>query len=142
MVAVAVDTLVHRTHRPFELHPAQERHREAQHAPHAPREEDDARDHRQHDEQRLDPEVGAHVVAADREQEADGGEQERHRTSERPLEQHRAGDRRALAGVAAGRLVDPRGVSPDARRQHLADGVGDEVGAKQPPERLRDPAHA
>ena len=49
------------------------------------------------DEDRLGPEVGADRVAADREQEADTGEQQRHRAAERPLDEHRARDRRAHA---------------------------------------------
>ncbi len=63
---------------------------------------------------------GADRVVADREQEADAREQERHRPADRPLEQDRARDRRDPARVAAGRLVDARCVAADARRQHLA----------------------
>ena len=44
--------------------------------------------------------------------------------------------------MAPRRLVDPRGVAADRRRQHLADGVGDEVRAGQPGERLDDAARA
>ena len=41
---------------------------------------------------------GADRVAADREQEADARQQQRHRAAERALEQHRARDRRDLPG--------------------------------------------
>src|SRR6266576_3475650 len=84
-------------------------------------------------------EVDADGVAADREREADGRERQRRRSPERPLEQNRGGDRAAVARVAAGGLVDPDGVAPDRRRQHLAACVGDEVGSDEPAEPVVDP---
>ena len=65
------------------------------------REKRTKREHdRADDEQRLDPQVGADVVVADREREADRSERERRGAAERPLEQHGAGDVAAAAGVA------------------------------------------
>ena len=48
------------------------------------------------------------VCVSDREQEAEGCEDERDGSADRALEHDRPGDRRALAGMAARRLVDPR----------------------------------
>ena len=93
-------------------------------------------------ESAFDPEVGADVVVADREREANRGQRQGGRSAERPLEQHRAGDRRALPRMPAGGLVDPDGVASDRGRQHLARGVGDEVGANEPGEPVVDPADA
>ena len=67
---------------------------------------------RRDDEGELDPEVGADVVVADREREADRGEHERRGAAERALEQHRPRDRPAVARVAPRRLVDARSASP------------------------------
>ena len=53
---------------------------------------------RAEDERALEPEVGADVVAADREQEADGAEQHRRRAAERALEQ----DDRGIAPTRPG----------------------------------------
>src|SRR5581483_6494811 len=142
VVAVAVDPLVDGADRPFDARALQVRNGEAQHAPHAAREEDDARDRRQYDEESLDPEVGAYVVAADREHEADRCEDERDRAAERTLEQNRTGGGRAVAGVTACRLVDPGGVAADAGREHLADRVGHEVRTREPRDGLVDAARA
>ena len=51
------------------------------------REEHDPEDERADDEHALDPEVGADVVVADREREADRGEHEGCDAAERALEQ-------------------------------------------------------
>ena len=132
MVAVAVDAVVDRPRRHLEPEPPRVREQEREPAPHGAREEDEARSQRGDDEEHLDPEIRPDRVAPDREQQPHPGEHQGHRTADRPLEEDRAGDRRDLARVAAGRLEDPRGVTADRRRQHLADGVGDEVGARQP----------
>ena len=142
VVAIPVDPLVGRAHRTLDPGAAQERHRKPQEPPHPRREEHDPAEHGQADEQAFDPEIRADVVAADREHEPDRCEHERHRAADRPLEQHRAGDRRAEARVPARRLVDPRRVAADGGRQHLPDRVGDVVGARQPAERVLDPARA
>ena len=141
MVAVGVDALVGGADRPLDPDQAQERHRLREQRPDAAREERDREHDRRDHEGALDPEVGADRVVADREHEADGGQGERGRTAERPLEQHRAGDVAAAAGVAAGGLVDPHRVAADRGRQQLPGRVGDEVGARQPGEPLVDPAH-
>ena len=80
----------------------------------------------------LDPEVGADVVAADRQQEADGAEEHRRRAAERPLEQDDRGDRAEPLAVAARGLEDPDGVAADRGGQDLAGRVGDEVRPGQP----------
>ena len=103
---------------------------------HPRREEDDAEHDRRDDEGELDPEVAADVVVADREREADDGEHERRRAAERALEQHRARRRAAGALVPARRLVDPRRVAAERRRQHLPGRVADEVRAHEPRERV------
>src|SRR5262245_54207554 len=100
MVAVAVDAVVDGPCGRLEAQPSGEGKEEREPAPDATREEDDAGPDRQHDEDRLGPEVGADRVAADREQDAHAGEQERDGAAERPLDEHRAGDRRDLPGMA------------------------------------------
>ena len=78
----------------------------------------------------------------DGEHEAGGGEQQRRRAAERALEQHRAGDRAARAGVAPRRLVDPRRVAAERGREHLGGGVGDERRPHEPAEPLVTPLEA
>ena len=84
------------------------------------REENERAHDAQDDERELDPDVAADRVVADREHEAHGREHERRRAAERPLEQHRAGHRPARAGMAPRGLVDPRRISAERGRQHLA----------------------
>src|SRR6202022_4809608 len=94
-----VTPLVDGPQRPLEPEPAQERHRPGERAPGAPREEPYRERDRGDDERALDPEVGAHVVAAERERETDRSERERARAAERALEQYRPRHGAAEAGM-------------------------------------------
>ena len=100
-------------------------------------------DDRADDEERLDPEVRRRSGSG---RSRAGGRARRGASVTAPpiarSSTTEPGDRRAVAGMAARRLVDPRGVAADAGRQHLADGVRDEVGARQPRDRLADAARA
>src|SRR5512132_4728308 len=98
MFAESVDPLVERSQRPRQPDAGQPRSDEGEPEPHAARERGDRAEDDRDDTNDLDPEVRPDVVLADREDEADGGEQERRRTAERALENHRYGDRAGIAG--------------------------------------------
>src|SRR5438105_2338148 len=89
------------------------------------RHEDDEEEERAHHVERPRPERHADRLR---------GEPDR----ERPLEQHRAGDRPAVPRVAPCRLEDPGGVAADRRGEHLADHVRDEVRADEPRKSVLD----
>ena len=109
------------------LHAAQERARGAS--------EEEKREHdRAEDEDPLEPEVGAHVETPDREHERDGAEENRRGPAEPAFEHHGSGGDGGPPTVSAGGLDDPHSVSSERGRQHLAGGVGDEVGAGTPAE--------
>ena len=102
----------------------------------AGREEHERRREAEDDEGELDPDVAANAIAADREPEAHGREDERRRSAQRALEDDGAGDGPSRAGMAAGRLVDPRRVAAERGREHLRRGVGDEGRPYEPAEAL------
>ncbi len=81
--------------------------------------------------------VSIRPIASD---EADDAEQQRRDAAEPALEQHRARDVAACAGMPAGRLEDAHGVTAEGRRQHLARRVRDEVRAEEPADVVVDPA--
>src|SRR4029453_13015046 len=132
VVAIPVHALVERTGRTLDPEPPKEGRQPPEPSPEAAREDDEAADDGEDDEDPLDPEVDVDVVLADRKGEPDRCKQERRRAADRALEHHRAGDRAGVAGMAAGGLENARRVATDRRREHLARGVGDEVGARQP----------
>src|SRR6266545_956849 len=99
---------------------------------HAAGEEEETQDDRRHHEDPFHPEIGADVVVADGEHEPEGGEHQGRRAADRPLEEHGGGGRVPPPGVAARGLVDADGIASDRGREHLARGVGDEIGARQP----------
>src|SRR2546427_2613390 len=138
MVAVGVDPLVRRADRAVEPDEPEQRDGAGEHRTYAPREQRDGEDDRRDYEGELDPEVGADVVLAHGEHEADRGEREGRGAAERPLQKHRAGDLAAASAVPPGGLVDPHRVAADRRRQDLPSRVGDEVGAHQPREAVVD----
>ena len=105
-----------------------------------PREEHDREHERGDDEAELDPEVRADVVVPDRQHEADRRQRERRRAAECALEQHRPGDRPAVARMPARRLEDPHRVAADRGRQDLAGCVGGEVRPQQPAQPVVDAA--
>src|SRR5581483_278119 len=140
VLAVAVEAVVDGARRGLDAEPAGERDEEREPAPDRTREEDEADGHGCNDEERLDPEVRTDRVAAEREQEPDTCEHERDRPAERALEQHGARHRRDVPPVPAARLEDPPRVATHRRRQHLAERVGDEVGARQPRDAVVDAA--
>ena len=127
-----MDAVVDRAHGPFEPQPPQQRRGRPQERPRRAREHQEGEHERQEHEGALDPEVGADVVAADRQQEADGAEEHRRRPAERPLEEDDRGDRAEPLAVATRGLEDPDGVAADRGGQDLAGGVGDEVRPGQP----------
>ena len=132
--------LVDRPDRALEPDLPQERNRAREQRSHPAREERDGQHQRPEHERAFDPEVGADVVVAEREHEADRGKGQGGRPAERPLEQHRAGHGPTALRMPAGGLVDPDRVASDRRGQHLARGVGDEVGAHEPGQPLVDSA--
>ena len=140
MVAVAVDALVDRAHRTLDPELPQDRDGPAERSPRLLREQHHGDNERGDHEPELDPQVGADVVVADRQDEAHSGECERRRAAERTFEQHRPGDRTALPRVAAGRLEDAHPVAADRRRQDLPGRVRGEVRAHQPAQPVEDPA--
>ena len=71
----------------------------------ARKEDEDGQD-RCDEDRGLDPEVRADVVAPDREQEADGREQQRCEATERPFEEDRSRDRGRRSAVATRRCED------------------------------------
>ena len=137
MVAVAVQAVVDGARRRLDAQPPRDRPRNTSRRRTVREKNTNAATIVPTHEDELDPEVRADRVPADREQQPDAREQERDRAAERALEQHRAGDRRDLPGMAARRLEDARRVAADRRRQHLPDGVRDEVGARQPGDATR-----
>ena len=99
-VAERVDAVVERAHRPLEPQPRAGAAASAQQRPRRAGEEEERRAASvAEDEHALDPEVGADVVPAEREQEADRSEEDGRRAAERALEQD---DRRRSAPSRAG----------------------------------------
>ena len=90
LVAVGVHRLVDLRREPVEPDEGEQRLSQTQQRTSALREEQEAEEGRRDDEDRLDPEVGADVVVADREQEADRGEHQRRGAADRPLERTEA----------------------------------------------------
>src|SRR5581483_11882153 len=140
VVPVSVDPLVDGAQRALDPQPPEQRNRPSERPPHAAREEDDAENDGRDDEGELDPEVGADVVAADREHEPDRREGEGRRAAERALEQHRPRDRPTVAGVPPRRLEDPHRVAADRGREDLAGRVRREVRPRQPRQPVVDAA--
>ena len=117
--AIRVHSLVHGADGPLDPQPPQQRHGARERPPRRAREDGHAEQDGGDDERELDPEVGADVVFAEREREADGGERKRGRAAEGALEQHRAGDRPAAPGMppatsrrSAPRRRPPRSAAP------------------------------
>ena len=138
MAAVVMDALVEVPDRLLQAEPPQERLRPAQERPGRAREEEEPEDERAEDEDALEPQVGGHVVLADREQEADRAERDRRRAAEPALEQDGAGDDGRSARVAPRRLHDADRVASERGRKHLPGRVRDEVGTGQPRHALVD----
>ena len=142
MAAVVVDAVVERPQGPLEPEPREQRTHAREQRPGRAGEEEDDQQERAEDERALEPEVGADVVVADREHEADRAEQHRRGPAEAALDED---DRRQVAratGVPLRGLEDPHRVAADRRRQDLAGGVRDEVRPRQPPEPVDDPLRA
>src|SRR5919198_3477453 len=131
-VAVRVDALVDGPQRPVDPEPREDRDHSGERPARGAGEERHAEHDRPDDERGLDPEVGAHVVAADGEREPERSEDQRRRTAERSPEQHGPRDRPSVPGMAPRRLEDARGVAADRRGEHLADHVRDEIRPHEP----------
>ena len=138
-VAECVDTVVDGANGALEPKRAQQRRRRAEQRPGRTREEEEGEEDRPDHERAFDPEVGADVVAAEREQEPERAEQDRRSAAERTLEQHDRGDRAEPRRVAPRGLEDPHGIAADRGRQDLPRRVRDEVGARQPRQALAHP---
>jgi hypothetical protein len=89
-------------------------------------------------EDSLEPEVRAHVVRADRQQEADRAEEHRRSPAQASLEEHRPGDHRGAPRMPAPGLDNPDRVAAERRRKDLAGRVGDEVRPREPGQALVD----
>jgi hypothetical protein len=92
VVAVVVDALVEMPHRLLEPQAAEQRLRTAQQRTCGAREDEEREEEGPDHEDALEPQVRAHVVLADREQEPDRTEHEGRRAAEAPLQQHGPGD--------------------------------------------------
>ena len=141
--AIVVDALVERPRTiALEPEPVEERLRAAEQRARRAREEEEREDEGPEDEHALEPEVRAHVVVADREDEADRAEEHRRGASEPALEHHGPGDDGDSPRVPAHGLDDPDGIAAERSREHLAGRVRDEVRAREPREPLVDPVRA
>ena len=111
--AVVMNSLVEGLERPRQPDALEQRKQSAQERTSRAREEEKADHDRPEDEDAFEPEVCAHVVAADREQEADGSEQDGRRPSEPTLENDRSGHVRRPSRMSADGLDDAYGVTAE-----------------------------
>src|SRR6187431_1156056 len=102
--AVVVDALVEAADDALHPQPPEERLRTAEQRARGAGEEEEPEDDRPEHEDALEPEVGAHVEVADREDEADRAEEHRRRPAEPALEHDGPRDRGRTAGMSAGSL--------------------------------------
>ena len=139
MATVVVDAVVEGAQGTLEPHPREQGAQPREQRPRRPGEEDDEQQDRSEHERPLEPEVGVHVVVADREQEADGAEQHGGGAAEPSLEQDDRGQVAGAAGVPLRGLEDPDGVSAQRGRQDLPCRVRDVVRAGEPGEAVVHP---
>ncbi len=107
MVAVRVDSLVGGAQGAFESRSGEQRPQPREVPTDPAGEEDDGKRDRGAREQRLDPEIRADVVAADREHEPDACERQRRRPTECAFDEHRSRRRLPCSAVTPRRLEDP-----------------------------------
>ena len=110
---VVMDALVERPQRTGEPQALQERLRPAQERPGRAGEEQEAENERREDEDALEPEVGTHVVLADREQEPDGAERDGRCSSQAAFQEDGAGHDRRPPGMPSRRLDDANRISAE-----------------------------
>ena len=142
MPPVVVDALVEVAQRRLQPQPLEERLRPAKQRPRRAREEQEPEHERPEHEHAFEPQVAAHVVFADREQEPDRSEGHRRRASDAALEEHGPRDDRRPPRMPSRGLDDADRVAAERRREHLTGRVCDEVRAREPGNALEDVVRA
>ena len=138
MAPVMVDALVEVTQWRLQPQPLEERLRPAKQRPRRAREEQEPEHECPEHEHAFEPQVAAHVVLPDREQEPDRSEGHRRRASDAALEEHGPRDDRRPPRMPPRRLDDADRVAAERRREHLTGRVCDEVRAREPGHALED----